>query len=271
MADTNANSMKAPRRAKQLINTMLNNRTITQNGLQYLEAVTDPFHDTELIVNGYPDVSATRSITQVVTYTATVTAPALAAGGNWDAHVFFLPMTRPWTRAPGTGVPYPFYTRAGISHDGTLTTAATPNFLYGGWNVISGIAGFDWTTTAGSVVGDPIDLPAAFSSGTYRLIATGLEVVNTTASLYKGGSVTAYRSPSTKSPLNVFIPATTPSKIGAGESLRYTHSGEAILLPPSTQSNAALYPNSRTWGAEDGVYLIGTLNDTEVPDRKSVV
>jgi hypothetical protein len=37
------------------------------------------------------------------------------------------------------------------------------------------------------------------------------------------------------------------------------------VLPPSTQASASLFPNSKTWNATEGVYLVAAMNNTENP------
>jgi hypothetical protein len=41
-------------------------------------------------------------------------------------------------------------------------------------------------------------------------------------------------------------------------------------MPPSKQSDAALYPNSRIWAAAEGVYNIATMNSIQNPFRSPV-
>lgn len=41
--------------------------------------------------------------------------------------------------------------------------------------------------------------------------------------------------------------------------------GKTAITPAFAQSDAALYPNSRTWAAEEGIYLVGTMNNTDNP------
>jgi len=88
--DASVAAMRAPRRGKAALNRLIQNRQVTSSGVKWLEVALDPFHDTEVVSDGYPDVTTTRSITQVVTKTMTVVAPAGLTTATWDAHVFFL-------------------------------------------------------------------------------------------------------------------------------------------------------------------------------------
>jgi len=90
----------------------------------------------------------------------------------------------------------------------------------------------------------------------YRVIACGVEAVNTTAELYKSGSATCYRAPSHREVIQAGI------VVGASTGPFFA---DTFDLPPATQSDAQLYPNSRTWSAAEGYYGIGTLSDSENP------
>jgi len=128
------------------------------------------------------------------------------------------------------------------------------NKIYGGWTVITGQNDFDWQVSTGTEVFDDVAFPPEFCSGSWRCLATGCEVTNTTAELYKGGSVTVYRSPSSSTPTCMLSSGgtiITPRGVG--------------LTPPSTQTDAALYTNSKTWDADSGCYIIATLNDPTNP------
>jgi len=317
---------RAPRRARQILNNLLESRTVTPSGVKWLEVATDPFHDTEIRPDGYPDMVSTRSITQTVTKTITVNAP-VGVSTNWDLHVFFAPLTPTFTQSDSIPLPPPeeeeiAYVQdvmyqgksvlkedfkaikiAKTDHDipGKKSQQPKPNCrpiekepssdddepevgspsayqgyyfntldrlghlqyvtghtkVQSGWNAIGITGGANWTTTLGEDH-TGIQLPSEYTSGGWRLIATGLEVTNTTASLYKGGSVTAYRSPSPSGIGEYFVQSDD-------EAPAVDCAGKTAVMPPLTQADAALYPNSRTWGAEDGVYLIPTMNSTDNP------
>jgi hypothetical protein len=94
---------------------------------------------------------------------------------------------------------------------------------------------------------------AAFSEGNRRLIACGYEVVNTTAELYKQGTVTCYRTPSNLCHASLSDTDDVPFY------------AQLATLFPTNQSDAQLFPNARTWGAIDGVYSVATLNTINNP------
>jgi len=147
-----------------------------------------------------------------------------------------------------------YYLRTTMTNSGDLVQSGNGLAVYAGWNILTVENGADWETATDGDSFDTVSIDSEFTSGAWRLLATGCEVVNTTAELYKGGSVTAYRSPSINVPTEVSIPdveTLTARSIG--------------LLPPSTQDEAATYPTSVTWGAEDGSYQVATLNSKDNP------
>jgi len=250
-----SSTIRAPRKARAILDRMMLNRTVTPKGVEWLIAATDPFHDTELSVSGYPDISATRSLCQTVTKTFTVETP-LSIPANWDAHVFFLPLTYAFGSSVASGVANnPGYYPTQMNMPGQINQAAIntlPTPLYGGVNVIGCAAGTAWNDVSAdnqaNVAFDP-----TFSTDTHRLIGCGFEVVNTTAELYKGGSVTSYRIPSQVSEYTV----TNLNQALDISPVKF------IVAPPMTQQGATLYPDSKTWAASEGVYSISTLNTTQ--------
>jgi len=85
------------------------------------------------------------------------------------------------------------------------------------------------------------------------MIAAGYEVVNTTAEIYKQGSCTVYKSPS-----GYNEGALTPKNATSTSGSILT---QLVSMPPLLQTDAALYPNSRTWDAKEGAYMVMSLND----------
>jgi len=146
------------------------------------------------------------------------------------------------------------YWRTGMTASGDLTQSGSGLEVSAGWNVFTVAVGEDWQTASDGDSNSEVSIDPTYTSGAWRLLATGCEVVNTTAELYKGGSVTVFRSPSINPEASVSIPSVE------------TLSARSIgLLPPSTQNEAALYPDSKTWGAEEGSYQVATMNQKDNP------
>lgn len=240
-----------------MLNTMLANRQVTPQGVDWLTLATDPFHDTEISPVGFPDADCSRSIPQMYQFTGTLSAPTVLPTTTWDAQLSFCPVSFGFGGVPNVSAPL---TRGTLTPAGLLTAGSNGFGFQGGYNFYGMAASTN--TINGAAVGtlsgvNGISYPAAASSGQFRLVAAGVEVVNTTADLYRGGSVTCYRSPNVQRQ-GFYI------AVGPNPGLNCSY----ISLPPGTQAEAQLYPASRTWGAEDGCYLVATM-DSSVNDYSS--
>lgn len=296
MDTTNSiSATRAPRRAKQIIDGLLANKTITPTGLNYVVNALDPFHDTHIRLDGYPDMSATNSITQTVQKTFTLTS-SLGTGVLWDAHVFFLPLTAPFTLAEpdflgvdgkrekklekklskkdvkkdplgrimqkrdAATIGDPLFHRTTMNSTGGMVQSGGGINLCAGVNMICIPAGEDWLSPTAGNNNYELALPPEYCSGQMRVIGNAIEIVNTTDTLHKGGSLTTYRSPSPACTFNGYI--TTPQPGGVGNQF-FPFTLGTVAMPPTNQPDAQLYPNSLTWGADKGIYQVGMLNNIE--------
>lgn len=256
---------RIPRRAKNVLDALIESRQMTVEGMEWLICATDPFHDDRVRCPGYPDLSTVNSVVQTFTATTSVTT---GGAGVWDLHVPFLPFTPtiigPHTGVGGATVPNGGLIQAAMGMDGSTGNRAAPGvpFLYPGFNtIVCQTTGDDWVVPSGTITNtSAISIPQKYASGHFRLIAAGVEIVNTTADLYKGGSISTYRAPS--SPKAGLVQSGF-SIAGVGYSVGMPMA--FISLPPSTQAQAAIYTDTRTWAAEDGAYVIATMSDTENP------
>jgi hypothetical protein len=235
---------------------------MTTEGMEWLICATDPFHDDRVRCPGYPDLSTVNSVAQVYTTTSSIAGPV---GGTqaWDLHIPFIPVT---TLDPlpsgGSRAPIQAYTFNG---NGVMTGTAPNVQLYSGFNAITvGTSGNDWyTSSAGITNSSSLAIPSKFTSGHFRLVSAGVEVVNTTAELYKGGSLTVYRAPSAID--DTFILRSTTIATLPPQTLIIPEPVLSVSLPPTTQGEAATYTDSRTWAAEEGAYVVVTQTDIDNP------
>lgn len=242
----------ATRSARKVIDNLIATKQLSQDGLNWLIQATDPFHDASTPTVGYPDISGSQSVVQTFSQTSIVTTPLGSSPALWDAHLFFNPMTYNWFNGSPT-VPAGLF-RSTITGKGIWTAATNGSIIYGGYNALTLGTGLDWqnaSSIGGSSVNPTIAIPATACSGLTRLVAAGMEVVNVTPTLYRGGSCTVFRSPSTET-----------SNLVIGGAL-VTMDGCAV--PPSTQSQAQTYPTSKTWGAEEGCYVVAPMSNENNP------
>ena len=260
---TEAVATRFPRRARQLVDRLLRGREITEKGLKFLTCATDPFHDTPLKPDGYPDESVAPTVVETLNATVSLTAPG---SGTWEAHIFFLPLGPNMQQAPGGAYLGNYFAKYLVSYAGSLDNAPVTTYtqLFPGWNAIAVPTGTDWQVTQCTGVPD-LCLPKESCRDNWRIIGTGCEVTNTTAELYKGGSVSTYRASSPPQDFLTSVATTLPTSEANRRDLtniRYDiYPTKMVPLPPATVATAVKYPSSQTWLAKDGIYMVGTFNN----------
>lgn len=199
--------------------------------------VTDPYHDRNLRISGYPDGKPTTSAIKRITAQTTVTCPfVLAPGEVWDFHVFSTPLH------------YKTDFKVSNMSSGFLQQSATPTvYTFGPVNIIYRKYSSGNVITGQSVVA----LGNANSSSTMsstRTVSLGFELHNTTAELYKEGAITAYRS----NPISDRVDASYSVPTLPNERISLTH----ICTVPDNITQVNQMPNSRTWEAAAGIYSV---------------
>jgi len=228
-----------------MLDKMISAKSITAPGANFIRKALDPFHDFEVRLDGIPDENTSRVVIQEVTLSQTISVPT-GITGNWDAHIFTLPELATLNTAVG----------ANLLGTGTITLSgnqpASGLFPAGLVNVMCVPSGGITTPTGASYGSNSVSLPFDFSayfSGQKRLIALAFEVHDTSAELYKQGTITVYRLPQTKDISNI---APFGGLTGSSSSQL------AVLsrLPPSNLASALLLTGSRQWEMKDGAYVV---------------
>jgi hypothetical protein len=252
-----------PRPAERVLNRLIADKALSPAGKDWLIATLDPFHDTELTVEGHPDIDSSRSIVQCIQETFPLTWTAAASK---DVTVFFAPTSGDYLDTTVVGANVYGNIRPCTVSSVSLAFLANPLFptaypiLNGGWNVIAQPSGTPWNNGGTGNVFNGAGLPLQNLKGKHRLLATAIEVVNTTAPLYKGGSVVAYKEPAQFTTLIRGNDGT--SGLTNDDNVVHYNNG---TYPPVAAQTAANYPNAKIWEAEKGVYAIATLNDVSNP------
>jgi len=196
---------------------------------------------------------APRPWSHAIPMATTFTAPAGVAG-NWDAHVFNLPM------ASSTGS----FSVDGIAdwiryQDSAVSVAGT----VGPVNIYSGATGTNLLPITGAPATNayatvPAALNTDISGGISRVLGMGFEVTNTTAEINKQGSVTCYRMPQNTATGQIIVANFNNSNQGTVVMRR-------MRTPPSTVAQANLLKGTRTWDAASGVYAVPVQNSMANP------
>jgi len=284
MTEATDASSRVPRRAQKYLQTMLQNRQITPDGCNWLIAATDPFHDTKIRCPGYPDLNTVSTVVQEYQTSFSVGPTSnVTSGSPWDAHIFVLPVTPLLRPDTSDTVDTNCITGKTVTPLNQMVNDNDQMNLYPGLNAICVNSGVDWlasTPTSNNANYSLGRIPNKYHSGHSRLIACGVEVKNTTPELYRGGSVTNYRVPSSPTQCQYSVATTTSTSTtsstrttgaaDASTTVYITGNTQTIALPPTLASEATLYNDTRVWGAEDGTYFVCTQCDTENPFIKAV-
>lgn len=250
------------------IQKFLESRGVREDSRNWLVQALDPFHDTDIPPTGYPDWATSESVVAVIEQSATISAPAGQSTGTWDCHVFSMPLLAGNTTmlsASPTYVPSFYratddslqgpssltaFTAGSLTHPSTINIVKVNN---GGdtWPYV----GYATPTYCEMSV---LDCGASWATNAARLVGVGFEVANTTADIYKQGSVCYYSAP------NALTPGMTTS-IGAASGATtpvpmYCMRG---MSPPGTFNQAVLLPGSVIREAADGAYVVPHFQSTE--------
>jgi hypothetical protein len=258
-------------------------------GRDWLTAALDPFHDKALSRTGLPDRYAGSSIVEIVTESITLSAPT-GTTGNWSAHIFSLPFSGTVTTYP-TSLVTTRYSPAAMKLDGTVvagnSTVENAQSLYDQASQQLGLLNvWAWDSEptsffpSGSQLYSTVKPTSTYAlnasiSGQARIIGGGVEIVNTTADLYKQGTVTCSRVPNSIVDV-AFVSCAGDTNLGANVDPNvwtygalYNPGIRACYGPPATIAAAMNFPSSKQWAAAEGCYSVFSF-DVEEADMRPV-
>lgn len=244
-----------PKHAKDSMRRLKDLAGVEEDALDSVLNLCNPFPDYAVKRLGWPSEKATGSVVIVDTYEKVITAPAgLVAGETWDLHAAMLPV-------PFTSV---FSAEKFVETSGLVSTNTAG---------LSDASASLVIKTSSSAIGgdDPLDpLKAAVAVGArqvysygvhaegsqHRVVAQGIELINTSAALYKGGAVYGYRIPADRTPIYW---SHAVAAVPAGEYL-----GVSCMtgMPPRKPSDLVNYGNTFEGPAADGAYVINAPDDS---------
>lgn len=224
---------------------------IDPRALKAILNLVNPFPDTEVVGVGWPDSRSVPSLPMVDTQEFSITAPAgLLAGQTWDAHVCSLP--------------YAADSLGGIGGSGAIDrfgviSAPVAAQVIGPYSVLTALSGTPMNPVnpgAGVTTAASGSFYSVASGSQFRVVAQGIEVVNTSAALYRGGMAYAYRITGDHTEYSYDSRA-------AAATGTYT-SMSSIPRPPNDPNSIVNYKNTYEGMAEDGLYIVNTPVDKPV-------
>jgi len=243
--------MSTRRERNITLDALVQGKKITTEGADWFRLALDPFHDFNRPIAGYPDADGSHTVVSCFQHAYDLAKPAGAT--TWDAHIFTLPITC------GGVMNVMNCTGATAQCQETAITADL-----GAINMITADPGESlfpdtpaWAPVNGAVAN--IGFGSTANVGNSRIIGWGLEVVNTTAEMYKQGACTVYCQPQAPTLCNnLEVRNAADNKVGETCSTR-------LQSPPSTVAEAVLLGGTQQWAAKDGCYLIVPQSRVENP------
>lgn len=186
----------------------------------------------------------------------TLTKPAGLPAGNWDLHLFNMPVSYNTNLTDGV------VSASNLKRTGRIVQDLNGPECGTGLAAFATAPGANWYNSSSNTknIAKGLQLDPRYSSGRHRLFGMGYEAVNTTAEIYQQGSVTTYKRPA-RAVDAVFSEGSPATDY---KHYRFISTGVA------TSSEAAVFPNSKTWAAKEGVYAICTLNDVNCPVTEAI-
>lgn len=218
----------------------------------WLKACLDPYHDFSLGSAGLPDERVTPSVVKMHNQSYTLTAPTSAGAGTWDASVLYTGFNSRISGFAAGGMETLPDTRAlNVDYDSAVISLGQP---FGALNIWAGASGTSMTTGAPTTVGDTNFALGSVSatSDRCRLLAVAFEIHNTTAEIYKQGSLTVAQLTEPPSDTSTIV----YHDVGVLGLKDQWYQADRCAPMANTLPPLLAVPGSQTWPLEKGVYAI---------------
>jgi hypothetical protein len=214
-------------------------------------AALDPYHDFQYSLEGLPDERSAPSVVQIHNQQVTISIPTSAGTGNWDMGITYTGFNNSFNTYnlmaddPVIGVPVHAYDHASLPTDGCK---------FGALTYYAGAAGSNISFGTRVAVGDTAGCLGSNSVTTdkCRLIGVAFEIHNTTAEIYKQGSLTVAQLPDAGAD-NLIM---DQYDINAANYVLGTNQSDRTCIFPVTVGALQSVPGSATWPAAKGCYAI---------------
>jgi len=217
-------------------------------------------------LDGWPDAKTGKSITTVVTQEIQIST-ADPGGANWDMNI----VMNPWTSNPQTTAGLSVMNGVDLYGNAVIQPLVSRHAMtqHPSVSVFRGTSGNPLgpfrLATPGNVQPIGVSLPDKYTAGVGRLIATAMEYYDTTAPVFRQGSLRCYKQPSNSFEAKSVIGYQTSS----GAAITGTGTSSSIMLrrAPETPGEANLLPGTMSWKAEDGFYMVNTPIEADIPAK----
>jgi hypothetical protein len=236
-------------RSERLLERLVNQGKLTENGKAAFIAAVDPYHDMQIDhLRGWPDYETQPSVIRTVKSSLTVAS----AGEGSSIVIQTWPVLDPVT--------YNLATRSnnvvsaitpGASTDAFTAPVVVERFLGGDFQIASRVDTAD------------ISPENSFFDSNTRLIGMGVEVHDVSAEIYKQGTLTVTQFPqSQKMDNTINIAAITVSGVGHGTTTLATRQ---VNRHTTSLEAAMLFEGTRQWDCAQGCYAVVPFASSENP------
>lgn len=289
----NIQALAGAARASNPLVALSDSKQVSSDARDWLTAALDPFHDYEIQdLRGFPDISTEPTVVVKMQQSIDVGAPP-GVTGNWDAHIITSPIDYSAVNAQvaeggkfgynlacvseprggaarGAGyVSAYMQSNQGTTYvlplarmDGLLINTVASGLPNGGSDTFTPTHCMEYNAAVIShsqmqqinmdafMDFNPTDLAI------YRVVYSGFEVVNTTASLNSQGACTVYEYG------HNYAPMCTQDASVPGQAQQYGHSmANYFRSPPNNLAMAKVMPGAETWEARKGCYNVAKFQD----------
>lgn len=252
----------------------------------YVKICLDPFHDKTIHFSGAPTSRSATSVTLCLTQEQTYAADDFPNINQptWDAHFAMFPFLQnhqlglmEFTSDPstfgnpplitlGTFATGPAYNIYPMSVHGV--NSGTPTYASPAGAGID-VFGLDLSSLVSYISNPNADVNTCYRAA--RIVGESFEVIDESPEIYQQGAVTVYRYPLDVDPAYWAFQinnVTGSTWDGDGDNQRWYSNAYFLRTPPTNTATAVLVPGSETWKAKDGVYVVGTQYQSEVPFKQ---
>lgn len=215
---------------------------IPSQTMEYISMVTDPYHDRNLRVTGFPDGNTMMSAVKRYARQYSIACPfSLQPGESWHFHIFTTPLHHitEFNSCQLVG-----NTISNLHNSTDISRVGPVNIYYRHVNALGATIDTYFVPLGISEIANQT------GDDSTRTVSLAFELHNTTAELFKAGSLTAYRlnSVTTRSDYMRSNGAVPP----VYSPITFTH----LTTIPDNLADANQLPNSRTWEASKGIYSV---------------
>jgi len=236
------------RKGAAYLRSLIKNDLATPEAVQSVLNLFNPFPDDTVKPTGWPDGASAPSLPLVDTAVFSVVAPT-GTTGTWNIHV----CSSPWSAPSGTATTGSSWTAIGSVSPGALSPGSSFSPIeIKTYTDAGGDTGYPYYSAAAS--GSSLvsyDYQTILKSCPHRVVAQGIEVINTSAELYRGGMQYAYRYNPGALDLTYVQPP-------AGVLTGYLQSNFVLGSVPSSPTDIINYPNTFQSSAYNGCYCVNT-------------